>query len=54
MASKDQRRGHQAIEDKVHQTRTPIRMDRQCCARTQERWEGMTVRGLLGFEQRLS
>ena len=34
MASKDQRRGHQAIECRVHQTRTPSRVDSQCCART--------------------
>ena len=45
MASKDQRRGHQAIKGRVHQTRTPSQVDRQCCAHTQERWEGKNVCG---------
>ena len=37
MALKDQRRGHLAIEGRVHQTCTPSRVDSQCCTRTQER-----------------
>ena len=42
---KDQRGGQQAIENMVHQTHTPIQMDSQCYAHTQERWEGKNVRG---------
>ena len=34
MASKDQRRGHQAIKGRVHQTHSPSQVDSQCCART--------------------
>ena len=37
MASKDQRRGHQAIEGRVHQTHAPSQMYSQCYAYTQER-----------------
>ena len=43
MASKDHRRGHQAIEGRVHQTHTSSRVDCQRCARTQKRWEGKNV-----------
>ena len=42
MASKYQRRGHQAIESKVHQICTSSRMDSQCCARTQEKFKNKT------------
>ena len=45
MAPKDQRRDYQAIEGRIHQTRTLSRMDSHCCAHTQERWEGKNVCG---------
>ena len=43
MASKDHRRGYQAIEGRVFQTRTPSRVDCQRYAHTQKRWEGKNV-----------
>ena len=51
MASKDQRRCHQAIKGRVHQTHTPSRMDSQCCACTQERCESENM--CKGLEQSL-